>query len=155
MKVDTLMEEKDRTRQSGRIQNELRVSTSSRNQTCRSFTFNINPLGLVSNYHASALHILIVSRHKLTVTKAYNWSSSSTPRPNSNPHFFEPHLGCSSKLPNLPCAQHLQIISPAHKPSGVSIMAQERTFICFPNLPVEIRNLIWKEAANLPRNLDI
>ena len=34
-------------------------------------------------------------------------------------------------------------------------MAELRTFTCFPTLPLEIRNMIWKEAANLPRNLDI
>jgi len=34
-------------------------------------------------------------------------------------------------------------------------MAELRTFTCFPELPLEIRNMVWKEAANLPRNLDI
>jgi len=34
-------------------------------------------------------------------------------------------------------------------------MAVSRMFTCFPRLPLEIRNMIWEEAANLPRNLDI
>jgi hypothetical protein len=34
-------------------------------------------------------------------------------------------------------------------------MAELRTFTCFPELPLEIRNLVWKKAANFPRNLDI
>ncbi|KAH6679277.1 hypothetical protein B0J14DRAFT_696555 [Halenospora varia] len=31
----------------------------------------------------------------------------------------------------------------------------EATFTCFPNLPLEIRSMIWHEVANLPRNLDL
>lgn len=31
----------------------------------------------------------------------------------------------------------------------------DRAFACFPRLPLEIRNMIWVEAANHPRNLDI
>ncbi|KAE8444090.1 hypothetical protein EG329_000872 [Mollisiaceae sp. DMI_Dod_QoI] len=34
-------------------------------------------------------------------------------------------------------------------------MADSRTFTCFAKFPLEIRNMIWEEAANLPRNLDI
>jgi hypothetical protein len=33
--------------------------------------------------------------------------------------------------------------------------ATERIFTCFPNLPLEIRQLIWEYCSNLPRNLDI
>jgi len=30
-----------------------------------------------------------------------------------------------------------------------------KTFTCFPNLPAELRETIWKYCANLPRNLDV
>ncbi|TVY37125.1 hypothetical protein LOCC1_G006916 [Lachnellula occidentalis] len=45
--------------------------------------------------------------------------------------------------------------SPDHSNENSLSSMADRTFTCFPKLPLELRNMIWDCAANLPRNLDI